>query len=131
MKINMKYLFAFLVLLLTEIIIGLFVSDTIIRPYIGDVLVVILLYTFIRGIIQKKIKNLPIYIFVFATIVEVAQYYDIVNILHLQDKKVISTIIGTSFDIKDIFCYLVGTIIIIIWERVEKYSNIKKSSSRG
>lgn len=124
MKINFKYIFAFWVLLIAEIIIGLFVNDAIIRPYIGDVLVVILMYTFIRGIVQKSIKFLPIYLFVFAAAVELAQYYRIVNVLHLQDNRIISTIIGTSFDVRDIFCYLIATVILVIWKKMEnaKYS---------
>lgn len=122
MKINLKYLFAFLALLSIEIYIGIYVNDDFFRPYVGDVLVIILIYTFIRGITQKYIKFLPIYLFVFASTVELAQYYNIVNILHLQDKKVISTIIGTSFDIKDIFCYLIGTIIIVICGKIGKFT---------
>lgn len=120
MQINMKYIFAFFVLLIMEIIIALFVNDAIIRPYIGDVLVVILLYTLIRGIVQKSIRFLPVYLFIFASTVELAQYYRIVYILHLQDNKVISTMIGTSFDIKDVLCYLIAAVILVIWEKREK-----------
>jgi len=29
-------------------------------------------------------------------------------------------IFGTSFDIKDILCYLIGTIILFVWEKFEK-----------
>ena len=120
MRINMKYICAFLVLLITEIIIALFVKDAIIRPYIGDVLVVILMYSLIRGLIQKSIKFLPVYLFFFALTVELAQYYHIVEILHLQNNRVISTIIGTSYDIKDILCYLIASVILIAWEKIEK-----------
>jgi len=120
MKINLKFLFAFLVLLATEIFIGIYVNDSIIRPYIGDFLVVILMYTFIRGIVQKHIRFLPIYLFVFAVAVEVAQYFRIVYLLNMQDNKVISTIIGNSFDIKDILCYLIATVILFMWEKIEK-----------
>ena len=119
-KVNIKYIFAFFILLIVEVIIALFIKDKIIRPYIGDILVVVLIYTLIRGVMQRTVKFLTIYIFLFAILVEIAQYYRIVDILNLQSNKVISTIIGTSFDIKDIFCYLVGTVILIIWERVEK-----------
>jgi hypothetical protein len=129
MKINLKYLIAFLVLLIIEIIIGLFVNDAIIRPYIGDVLVVILIYTFIRGIVHKSIKFLPVYLFVFAFAVELAQYYRVVYLLHLQDNKVISTIIGTSYDIKDILCYLIAAVVLVIWESLEKCSNKNSPSS--
>lgn len=118
MKLNLKYLFTFFILFIVEIIIALFITDNFIRPYIGDVLVVILIYCFIRGIL-KPIKFLPLYLFIFALSVELAQYYSIVTILNLQDNKVISTIVGTSYDAKDILCYLIGTVILFIWERLE------------
>lgn len=124
MKINVKYVAAFIVLLIIEVIIGLYVNDAFIRPYIGDVLVVILMYTFIRGIVQKHIKYLAAYLFVFSVIVELAQYYRIIDILHLQNNKMISTIIGSSFDMKDILCYLIGAVILIIWEVWEKRRSI-------
>lgn len=120
MKMNMKYIYVFLILLITETIIALFVNDNIIRPYFGDVLIVVLIYTLIRGIIPKSIKFLPVYLFLFALAVELAQYFCIVDILSLKNNKVISTIIGTTFDLKDILCYLIGTVILIIWEKAEK-----------
>lgn len=119
-KINIKYIVAFLVLLIIEIIIALYVNDAVVRPYIGDVLVVILMYAMIRGVIKKSIKFLPLYLFLVASTVEFAQYFRIVDMLHLQNNKVISTIIGTSFDIKDIVCYLIATEILIIWEKKER-----------
>jgi hypothetical protein len=122
MKMDMKYIFIFLILLIAEIIIAFFVKDAIIRPFIGDVLVIILIYTLIRGLMKKSIKLLPVYIFLFAFTVELAQYFNIVDALDLQNNKVISTIVGTTFDIKDILCYLVSTVILIIWNRIEKTS---------
>lgn len=122
MKMDMKYIFIFLILLIAEIIIAFFVKDAIIRPFIGDVLVIILIYTLIRGLMKKSIKLLPVYIFLFAVAVELAQYFNIVDALDLQNNKVISTIVGTTFDIKDILCYLVSTVILIIWNRIEKTS---------
>jgi len=119
-KINTKYFFAFIILLLIEAGIGLYVNDKIIRPYIGDVLVIILIYTFIRAITKKPIRHLPLYIFLFALAVEFAQYFRIVDRLHLQNNKIISTVVGTSFDVKDIVCYLVAAIILILWEHRER-----------
>ncbi|MBU3092130.1 DUF2809 domain-containing protein [Clostridium sp. CF011] len=130
MKINIKYILSFIILLITETIIALFINDTIIRPYIGDILVVILMYTFIRGFIQKPIKFLPIYLFFFASAVELGQYYHIVDLLHLENNKMISTIIGTSFDIKDIVCYLIGSILLVVWEKITRYTIINKPLDR-
>lgn len=117
MKINTKYIIAFLILLIIEIIIGIFIKDAVIRPYLGDVLVVILIYALIRGLTVRTIKFLPAYVFLLALIVELTQYYRIVEKLNLQNYRVISTIIGTSFDVKDIFCYFIGCIILIAWEK--------------
>ena len=120
MRINSKYLFAFIALFITETMIALFVKDTIVRPFIGDVLVIILMYTFIRGFIQKPIKLLPLYLFLFAAAVEMGQYFHIIDILNLKDNKLISTIFGTTFDKKDILCYLIAAVILFIWEKIEK-----------
>ncbi|KPU44743.1 hypothetical protein OXPF_18290 [Oxobacter pfennigii] len=124
---NFKYILAFLILLMIEVIIALFVKDNFIRPYAGDILVVILMYTFIKGIVKKPIHFLPIYLFIFSALIEAAQYFRIVDILGLRDNKLISTIMGTSFDIKDIMCYLAAAVILILWEAYEKNLILKSS----
>lgn len=118
MKINKKYIISFLILFIVEALIALFVHDNFIRPYIGDILVIILMYTFIRGVIDKKIKILPIYLFLFALFVEVMQYFKVIELLNLENNKVASIIMGTSFDIKDILCYFIGSMILIIYENI-------------
>jgi len=118
MKINKKYIISFFVLFIIEALIALFVHDNFIRPYIGDILVIILMYTFIRGVIDKKIKILPIYLFLFALFVEVMQYFKVIELLNLENNKVASIIMGTSFDIKDILCYFIGSMILIIYENI-------------
>jgi len=118
MKLNIKYLAAFFFLFITEVCIALFVKDKIIRPFIGDVLVVILMYTFIRAIIHRPIKGLPIYLFLFSVVVEISQYFHLVDLLGLRDNRLMSTIMGTSFDIRDILCFFAGTVILLIWEKI-------------
>ena len=116
MRKRLPYLIATLVLLATEVCIGLFVHDGFVRPFIGDVLVVILIYTFIRIFIPEKMRLLPLFIFIFATGVELLQYLKIVEVLGLQDNAFLSTVIGTSFDIRDILCYFVGCVFCGVWE---------------
>lgn len=120
MKINMKYGIAFIILFMVEAFIALFVRDNIIRPFVGDVLVVILVYAFIRIFVAKPIRLLPIYVFLFATAVETMQYFNIVQLLNLQDNALARVILGTTFDVKDISCYLVGAIILMGWQQWEK-----------
>lgn len=125
MEINRKYMLAFVSLLIIEIIIAVFVNDTFIRPYVGDMLVVILMYTLIRGIVKKPIRGLPIYLFIFASAVEMAQYYSVMEKLDLPDNKIMSIIIGNTFDIKDILCYLFAVVILILWEKRTSFSIVR------
>ena len=81
MRKRLLYLIATLVILAVEVFIGLFVHDRFVRPFIGDVLVVILIYTFIRIFIPDKVRLLPLYIFIFAVAVEVLQFLKIVEVL--------------------------------------------------
>ena len=123
MRKRLFYLVATLVILAIEIFIGLFVHDRFVRPFIGDVLVVILIYTFIRIFVPEKVRLLPLYVFIFSVIVEMLQYFKIVEILGLQDNRLMSTIIGTSFDIRDILCYFVGCAFCGIWEYLRYRKN--------
>ena len=56
-----KYIILTIILLLAEILIALFVHDTIVRPHIGDVFVVILIYCFVRCFIPTGVRFLPLY----------------------------------------------------------------------
>ncbi|MGL4772602.1 MAG: DUF2809 domain-containing protein [Clostridium sp.] len=120
MKINFKYLVSFVVIFFIEVLIALYINDDFIRPYVGDTLVIVLMYTFVRAIIKKKIKYLPIYLFGFATLVEVLQYLNIVEVLGLQNNRILAVAIGSTFDLKDVFCYLIGAIILMFWEKYER-----------
>ena len=117
-KKRLLYLVVTIILLLIEVCIALFVRDDFIRPYVGDVLVVIVIYSFIRIFIPEKVGLLPLYIFIFALSVEMFQYFDIVRILGLEHNRFLSILIGSVFDIKDIICYAVGCVILGIYERV-------------
>ncbi len=124
MRKRLPYLIATLVILAVEVFIGSFVHDRFVRPFIGDVLVVILIYAFIRIFIPDKVRLLPLYVFIFAVAVELLQLIRIVEVLGLQDNRLMSTIIGTSFDIRDILCYFVGCAICGIWEYL-RYKKVK------
>ena len=63
-----------------------FVHDRFIRPYAGDVLVVILIYTFLRALFPHGVKNLVWYVLLFAVSVEILQYFHIGRLLGLEHK---------------------------------------------
>ena len=116
MKKRLFYFLMTVILFLMEVFIAIYVHDSFIRPYIGDVLVVIVIYMFIRIIIPEKIKLLPLYVFIFAVFVEIMQYFNIVKVLGLESNRILSIAIGSSFDLKDILCYAVGCSIMGVYE---------------
>lgn len=83
MNKRITYAIATTILLLIEILIALYVNDAFIRPYLGDVIVVVVIYTFIRIFIPEKCALLPLWIFVFAVGVELLQLIHIVDLLRL------------------------------------------------
>ena len=128
-KLDKKYLCAFIVVFIIEATIAVFIHDNFIRPYLGDVLVVVLIYCFIKTFVRNEIKLLPLYIFIFALLVEVGQYYNLAELLGLSDYRIARIVIGSTFDIKDIACYLVGCIGLYLFEKYYLYKGRKKNAN--
>lgn len=114
----------FVILFLIEVLIALFVHDGFIRPYFGDVLVTILLCCFYKTIVPKGVSAIPIYVFIFAVLVEVAQFFNVVTLLGVENNVVLCTIIGTSFSFFDIICYGIGCLAFFVVEKaILSFSN--------
>ena len=93
-----------------EVCIALFINDSFIRPYVGDMLVTLLLCCLCRVIIPSKLHLLPLYVFAFAACVEIGQYFDLVALLGLADNRFLSVLMGRTFSWIDLLCYAVGCI---------------------
>ena len=119
-KLNIKYLCVFIAVFIIEAIIAVFIHDNFIRPYIGDVLVVVLIYCLIKTFVRNEIRLLPLYIFVFAALVEIGQYFNLAKLLGLSDYAIARVIIGSTFDLKDISCYLVGCTGLFLYEMIKQ-----------
>lgn len=109
---RLHYGVIFLLLLAVEVLIALYVHDDFIRPYVGDVLVVVVVYCFIRIWMPDRCRLLPLYVFLFAAGVEVLQYFDLVSVLGLEENVFLRVLIGSVFDWKDILCYAVGCVVL-------------------
>ena len=121
-KLRLVYTIIFVLLFATEVAIAVFVHDSFVRPFVGDVLVVMLVCAFLRIFIPEKIKLMPVFATVFAVTVEVLQYFDFVKLLGLENNSVLSTALGRTFDIKDIICYIIGGAIFYAAETVLRRS---------
>jgi len=127
MKKRLPYIIATVILLLTEIFIGAFVRDDIIRPFIGDVLVTALLCVLVRSVYIKPIPKLWLWVFAFSMVVEVTQYFHLANLLGIQN-RLIRIIMGGSFSFIDIVCYFVGCLAFFAVEKLMK-NKCKKADS--
>ncbi len=118
-----RYFVIFMLLLIIEVLIALYVHDDFIRPYIGDVLVVVVIYCFIRIWMPEKCRLLPLYVFFFAAGVEGLQYFNLVRVLGMEENVFLRVLIGSVFDWKDILCYAAGCVVL------EGYEGIKKTNA--
>lgn len=116
------YFLAFVLFLAIEVFIALFIHDGFVRPYVGDVLVVAVLYCFVRIFLPDRCRWLPILIFVFAAGVEFLQYLHIVEWLKLSDNAFARIVVGSVFDVADIICYGVGCMILQMAELIKNGS---------
>lgn len=117
-----KYFFFFVLLFVVEVLIALYVHDNFVRPYIGDVLVVILLYCFVKFFIKLPVMPVAVGVLIFSFIIEILQYCNIVDHLGLGHSRLARTVIGTSFAWEDIWAYVAGFIVILL---VERFGNLK------
>ena len=109
-KKRLSYFLIFCSLMAVEVCIALFVHDSFIRPYVGDMLVTLLLCCMARVVIPDQVRLLPLYVFLFAACVEIGQYFDVVALLGLEDNRLISIALGRTFSWLDLVCYAVGCV---------------------
>jgi hypothetical protein len=115
---NKKYFSVALLIFTIEVLIALFVRDKFVRPYLGDVLVVILIYCFVRSFLSAPPLMISVAVLVFAFALEFLQLFNIVDILGFGNSTVARTVIGTSFAWIDLLAYVAGIAIVL---RFEKY----------
>lgn len=114
MQINGRFFLIFLIIFLIEIGIALWVNDRWIRPLLGDALVVILIFCFVRSFFPLPTIPLAVGVLLFAYTVEFAQYFELVDRLGLADNRLAATVIGTTFDWRDLLAYTAGVGIILL-----------------
>ncbi len=113
-----NYFFFFILLFVVEVLIAVYVHDNFVRPYIGDVLVVVLLYCFLKAFVKVPVIPAAIIVLIFSFVIETLQYFNIVDRIGLGHSKLARTVIGTSFAWEDIWAYIAGFILILIAERL-------------
>jgi hypothetical protein len=114
---NGKYLLLGTILFLAEVLIALFVKDSLVRPFLGDVLIVVLIYCFVRIFLNVNYHWAALGVLIFACVIEVLQYFDYVKLLGLEQNRVLSVAMGRTFEWLDFAAYAIGFLIIITAEK--------------
>jgi len=117
MAFNKNYFLLTLLLFAVEVMIALFLHDRVIRPYIGDVIVVILIYCFVKSFFNFAVLPTALGVLLFAFGIETLQYFNIIIHLGLEKSKLATTVIGNSFAWVDMLTYVIGILIVIIAEK--------------
>lgn len=114
---NKNYFVFTILIFFTEVLIALYVNDAFVRPYLGDVLVVILIYCFLKSFLKLPVLPVAIFVLLFAFGIELLQFLNIVEKLHLENSRIARTVIGTSFSWIDLLTYIAGIAIVIVIEK--------------
>lgn len=122
---NKKYLILTIILFVIEVLIAVFVRDAFVRPYVGDYLVVILIYCAVRTVLKASVWKVAVGVLLFSFLIETLQYFHIVNMLGLENNVVARTVIGYGFEWVDLLAYTLGILTVLAFEN-KKLSKRKK-----
>lgn len=122
-KFNKNYFLLAILLFLVEIYIALYVRDSVIRPYGGDYLVVILIYCAVRSCCTISVSKAAIGTLIFSFMIEIAQYFQVVRLLGLGHSKLANIVIGNSFHWADLVAYTFGVLTVFLVEKIQVMMN--------
>lgn len=115
-QFNKNYLLFSAGIFATEILIAIFVKDAFIRPYFGDFLAAILVYTFLKSFGSIGILKAAIISLLFSYVIELMQFVDFLHLTGLQDYKIIRIVLGSSFSWADLLAYTLGIMAVLFFE---------------
>ncbi|MBB1286767.1 DUF2809 domain-containing protein [Flavisolibacter sp. BT320] len=111
------YFILTLVLFTVELLIALYVNDSFVRPYLGDYLVVILLYCFVRTFFKLPVSRAAAIVLLIAFLVEGFQGLQGIRLLGWQNNRLAKTVLGTSFEWTDLLAYSLGIATVLLVEK--------------
>ena len=116
MQTRLIYALAAAAVFVIEVLIALFVHDAFVRPYLGDVLAVMLVYLALRAATPLPVLPAVILALGVATAIEFAQFFHLLDALGLGHNRLTRVVLGGVFDVKDLGCYAVGGLAILVTE---------------
>lgn len=112
MNVKLKYLLLCLTtFILCVIIVLIFSSHGFIRGFLGDLVIVILLFSLVKTFYLFSNLKLAIAVVLFAYLIEFTQYIKIIPLLGFKENFITKIIFGSIFDPFDLLAYTLGGII--------------------
>ena len=108
MMFRLLYALATVLVLCVELYIGVHVHDRLIRPYVGDSLAAILVYLGLRTVTPLTIRTALLAAVAVAFALEFGQYFHLIDRLGFSHSRIARLVLGTTFDVGDLGCYLIG-----------------------
>ena len=121
---NFNYFTWFILLFATEICIERFAHDNFVRPFVGDFLVVILLYCLVKSFTRIAVYPTVIAVLLFSWFIEWMQYFHWVDRLGLNHSYFASMLLGNYFSWVDLLMYTLGILLVIVVEKIKWYWQI-------
>ncbi len=97
-----------MLLFIIESFIAFFVRDGFVRPYLGDVLVVMLLFFAVSAVAPVRPVPLALAVLLFACVVELTQAAKLIHRLGWEDRLWVRLVLGDTFQWGDLLCYAAG-----------------------
>lgn len=119
-RFSLKYFLLSLLIFIIEVVIATILKDWyFVRAFVGDILVVVLVYTLINSFFDYRNKNkLLFFVFVFAVFVEMLQYFKLAEKLGFPKGSPAYIIIGNYFSWEDILCYAIGCLSVFFINKI-------------
>ncbi|WP_312323498.1 DUF2809 domain-containing protein [Soonwooa sp.] len=118
---NFKNLIIAVIIFIIEFLIATTFKDIVfVRAYLGDVLVVMLMYYFVKAFVEVDNTKLIIALLIFSCVIEFLQYFHFAEMIGFKDNKIAMIVLGNSFSWIDILCYLAGGLILYLIEVLAK-----------
>ena len=118
LRFHLGYFCLALIIFLIEIAIAKYMSGWV-RSYLGDVLVIVLLYSAIMSVAALNKKAVVLFTLIIAFIIEFGQYFKLVDQLGFAPDSLAYIVLGNTFSVEDLGCYVVGAILILLFERFD------------
>ena len=112
---NKRYFTPFLLVLVAEIAIAIFFFHRFVRGFLGDVLVIPLLYYLLRAVSSIRHRPALFTVILFAFLIEGLQLLDLKKIIPTET-PILLIAIGSTFDWLDLLAYCLGGFIVFVIE---------------